>query len=212
MAALRLAVAVGLLFAATSVYAAGGVLVFGDSLSAAHGIARDDGWVALLRELLAAGDTPVAVNNASVSGETTAGGLARLPAALTRTQPEVVVLELGANDGLRALPIADMQANLASMIEASREANARVLLLGMRIPSNYGKDYGDRFHAAFEALADRYELAYVPFFLAPIASDRDNFQDDGLHPNAQAQPALLDHVWQQLAPLLPGASQIPAAP
>ncbi|WP_245968448.1 arylesterase [Salinisphaera orenii] len=207
----RLLVCALLLGATVPVYAAGGILVFGDSLSAAYGIDRSAGWVALLRERLAAADASLAVHNASVSGETTAGGRERLPEALARTEPDIVVLELGANDGLRALSLEAMQANLAAMIEASREAGAEVLLLGMRIPTNYGRDYGERFHASFETLAERHDVAYVPFFLAPIARDRSAFQDDGVHPDAAAQPALLEHVWPALEPLVTKVRQTSAA-
>ncbi|GAB3676803.1 arylesterase [Salinisphaera aquimarina] len=190
-------------------YAAGGILVFGDSLSAGYGLARHDGWVALLEERLVAKDADIDVVNASVSGETTAGGRSRLAAALADHQPAIVVLELGGNDGLRALPVADMKDNLTAMIEASRNAQAKVLLLGMRIPANYGKTYSDRFHGAFNDIAKQSDVAYVPFFLESIATDRRNFQADGIHPNAAAQPEMLDAVWPTLSTLI---SQIPAVP
>ena len=201
------------LFASSSLaYAQSSVLVFGDSLSAGYGLARGEGWVALLRERLEASDADVKVVNASVSGETSAGGRGRLDAALARHEPDVVILELGANDGLRALPIAKMKTNLAAMIDASRESGAEVLLLGMRIPSNYGKRYAEDFHQAFVSLAEETDVAFVPFFLAPIATDRSNFQDDGVHPNADAQPAMLDEIWPELAPLLSADLDVPAAP
>lgn len=207
------AVTAATLFATCSfAYAQSSVLVFGDSLSAGYGLARGEGWVALMRERLAAGDADVKVVNASVSGETSAGGRGRLDAALERHGPDVVVLELGANDGLRALPIATMKTNLAAMIDASRASGAKVLLLGMRIPSNYGKRYADDFHQAFVSLAEETDVAFLPFFLAPIAMDRSNFQDDGVHPNADAQPAILDEVWPALAPLLSADLEVPAAP
>ncbi|WP_353248760.1 arylesterase [Salinisphaera sp. T31B1] len=209
---IALFVALAALTVSLPVYAAPTVLVFGDSLSAGYGLARDAGWVALLERRLAERDTPVRVVNASVSGETTAGGRARLEGELARTEPDIVILELGGNDGLRALPVADMQTNLAAMIAASRAAGARVLLLGMRIPANYGKRYSEQFHRAFEQTADKQDVAYVPFFLAPIANDRANFQDDGIHPNAEAQPAMLDAVWPTLKPLIDQTlSQTPAA-
>lgn len=191
------------LFATCSLaYAQSSVLVFGDSLSAGYGLARGEGWVALLRERLEASDAHVKVVNASVSGETSAGGRGRLDAALDRHDPDVVILELGANDGLRALPVEKMKANLRAMIDASRKSGAKVLLLGMRIPSNYGKRYAEDFHQAFVSLAEETDVAFVPFFLAPIATDRSNFQDDGVHPNADAQPAMLDAVWPELAPFI----------
>lgn len=204
---------VAVLFATCSfAYANSRILVFGDSLSAGYGLKRGEGWVALLRDRLKAGDTDFIVVNASVSGETTAGGRGRLKAALERHQPDVVILELGGNDGLRALPVATMKANLAAMIEASRAADAKVLLLGMRIPSNYGKRYADDFYQAFVDLADQTDVAFVPFFLKPIVEDRSNFQDDGVHPNADAQPAMLDDVWPALTPLLSADRDVPAVP
>ena len=202
-----------LLFATCSfAYAQTSVLVFGDSLSAGYGLDRGEGWVSLLRERLDTSDRDVEVVNASVSGETTAGGRGRLDAALKRHEPDVVVLELGGNDGLRALPIKTMKDNLAAMIDTSRASGAKVLLLGMRIPSNYGKRYADQFHQAFVDLADETDVAFVPFFLEDIANDRGNFQNDGVHPNAQAQPAMLDAVWPKLAPLIDAKPQAAAQP
>lgn len=164
---------------------------------------RDQGWVALLDQRLdqRLGEEYTVVN-ASISGETTAGGVRRLPELLERHEPDIVVLELGANDGLRALALETMQANLAAMIEQSLAAGARVLLLGVRLPSNYGPAYTERFHNVYDSLAQKYDVAYLPFFLAPIARDPSRFQADGVHPTAAAQPALLDHVWSALAPLL----------
>lgn len=206
-------VTAAVLFATCSLaYAQSSVLVFGDSLSAGYGLARGEGWVALLRERLEASDADVKVVNASVSGETSAGGRGRLDAALERHDPDVVILELGANDGLRALPVAKMKANLRAMIDASQASGAKVLLLGMRIPSNYGKRYADNFHQAFVSLADETDVAFVPFFLAPIAADRSNFQNDGVHPNADAQPAMLEEIWPELAPLLGADLKTPATP
>lgn len=204
-----LAVALTTAMACVPVYAAGTILVFGDSLSAGYGLARADGWVALLDARLKDRDADMTIVNASVSGETTAGGRARFDAALDRTDPDIVILELGGNDGLRALPVADMKANLVAMIDAARDADSKILLLGMRIPANYGKRYSEQFHSAFNEIAQTKNMAYVPFFLAPIADDRSNFQDDGIHPNAAAQPAMLDAVWPTLAPLVDGLSQSP---
>lgn len=179
------------------------ILVLGDSLSAAYGLDKDDGWVALMRDRLATEGYPHQVFNASISGETTSGGLRRLPDLLDRHAPEIVVLELGANDGLRALSLSAMRGNLKQMIQASREAGAQVLLLGMRIPQNYGATYADAFFESFQQLATQMDVAAVEFFLAPIALNQDYFQSDRLHPNAAAQPMLLDEMWDELAGMLP---------
>jgi len=178
------------------------VLVMGDSLSAAYGLAPEQGWVALLAERLRAESPGWKVANASISGETTAGGASRIAGELQRHQPEVVVIELGANDGLRGLDLAQTRANLERMVEAAKAAGARVLLLGMRIPPNYGPDYTQGFERNYQALADEHDVALLPFLLEPIAMDRDAFQADNLHPVADAQPKLRDHVWPALAPLL----------
>lgn len=180
----------------------GTLLVFGDSLSAGYGLAPGQSWVALLEKRLSAQGYEYRVVNASVSGETTAGGLERLPRALELHKPRVVVLELGANDGLRGLPIPLAKSNLAKAITLAREAGARVLVLGMRMPPNYGPRYTNEFTRMFEALGREQQVALVPFFLQPIALDPAMIQADGLHPNARAQPALLDTVWPRLEPLL----------
>jgi acyl-CoA thioesterase I len=181
------------------------ILVMGDSLSAAYGLSAEQGWVALLTKRLAQ-DGPAGwrVANASVSGETTAGGAARMAGELARQKPAVVVLELGANDGLRGLPLEAARANLSRMIVQSKIAGARVLLLGMRIPPNYGREYSDGFHAMFAELAREHDTAILPFLLDPVVASRDNFQDDNVHPTAAAQPLLRDHVWTALLPLLKG--------
>ncbi|WP_240433512.1 arylesterase [Solimonas sp. K1W22B-7] len=176
--------------------------MFGDSLSAAYGIQASQGWAALLQQRLQREGYPHVVVNASVSGETSAGGLARLPAALGQHKPAIVLLELGANDGLRALPVKAMRGNLERMLQLSRDAGARPVLFEMRIPANYGAAYGDSFRGAFTELARNAHAPLVPFFLAAIALDPGNFQDDGLHPSAAAQPKLLDAVWPTLKPLL----------
>lgn len=181
------------------------VLVMGDSLSAAYGIPTDDGWVARMQQRLAEAGYPHTVVNASISGETTDGGLRRLPRQLSRHEPEVVILELGANNGLRGQPPSRMRRDLTEMIDAAQAAGARVLLLGMRIPPNYGPAYTQEFHDSFAQVARATGAALVPFFLEPIALDEAMFLDDGIHPNAAAQPALLDHIWPALAPLLQGA-------
>lgn len=176
--------------------------MFGDSLSAAYNIPRERGWVALLQQRLTQQGFPHYVVNASVSGETTSGGLSRLPAAIKQHKPDIVLLELGANDGLRGLPISDMQRNLRSMIEDSQAANARVLLVGMKIPPNYGPRYTQEFAASYPQLAKQYDLPLLPFLLASVAGKTDLTQDDGLHPNTAAQAKLLDNVWNSLLPLL----------
>jgi acyl-CoA thioesterase-1 len=179
------------------------ILVLGDSLSAAYGIRLEQGWVALLQGRLKAQGYGHKVVNASSSGETTGGALARLPRALELHRPAIVILELGGNDGLRGLPIAGVQGNFESLIRLSREAGAKVLLVGMRIPPNYGPAYTRSFHQLYGDLAREYRLPLVPFFLDGIALDDSLMLEDGLHPNAAAQPKLLDQVWPQLKPLLP---------
>lgn len=178
------------------------VLVMGDSLSAGYGLAAPQSWVSLTARKIAAEKPGWRVVNASISGETTAGGAARIAAELKRHKPAVVVIELGANDGLRGLPLAQTRANLAKMIVAVRDAKAKVLLIGMRLPPNYGPDYTRGFEAAFRDLAKTHGTAFVPFLLEPIALDERAFQADRLHPTAAAQPKLRDHVWPALAPLL----------
>jgi acyl-CoA thioesterase-1 len=178
------------------------ILVFGDSLSAEYGLPRDKGWVKLLADRLAKEAPQYSVVNASISGETTSGGRTRLPKLLLQHRPSVVVLQLGANDGLRGLSLASMRENLAAMIEASRGAGARVLLVGMRIPPNYGSDYASRFAGIYAQLAREEKATLVPFLLDGFADDLDFFQADRIHPNERAQPRMLDTVWPQLAPLL----------
>ena len=185
------------------------VLVFGDSLSAAYGIAARDGWVALLGERLARERPGWRVVNASVSGETTAGGLRRLPEDLKRHGPAVVVIALGANDGLRGLPVEGTRANLESMIRLSRAAKAEPVLVGLMIPPNYGIDYAREFRDLFPDVARKAKVARVPFLLEGVAENRDLFQADQLHPSAAAQPRILDNVWPVLAPLIKRA---PARP
>ena len=178
------------------------VLVMGDSLSAAYGLSTAQGWVALTAQKIAKQKPGWRVVNASISGETTAGGAARIAAELKRHRPAVVVIELGANDGLRGLPIAQTRANLAKMIAAAKTSNAKVLLIGMRLPPNYGPDYTQGFERTFRELAQQQKTAFLPFLLQPIALDDRAFQADRLHPVAAAQPKLRDHVWSALAPLL----------
>ncbi len=181
---------------------AGTVLVWGDSLSAGYGLRPQQSWPSLLGERISATRLPHKVVNASISGETTAGGLARLPAALEAHKPSVVVIELGANDGLRGLPVKAMAANLQAMVDASRKAGAQVLLVGMRMPPNYGPDYTARFEAAFRELAKTNRVRLVPFMMEGFADQRHYFQADGIHPVAEAQPLILDTIWRELKPLL----------
>jgi acyl-CoA thioesterase-1 len=178
------------------------LLVLGDSLSAAHGIALKDGWVALLDGRLQASPSPRPVVNASISGETTAGGLARLPGLLAEHRPALVVVELGANDGLRGLPLAEARANLAKMLAAIRAAKAGVVLVGIELPVNYGPQYRDGLRSMYRGLAEEFNAPLLPFLLDGVALDPDLMQDDGLHPNAKAQPKILDNVWAVLQPAL----------
>ena len=178
------------------------VLVVGDSLSAAYGIAAPEGWVALTGQRLAARQPAWSIVNASISGDTTAGGAARIISEVVRVKPAVVVIELGANDGLRGLPLRDLRRNLARMVGASQSVGAKVLVIGMHLPPNYGQAYTQEFERGFCGIANLLHATCLPFLLEPIARDRTAFQEDNLHPVASAQPALRDHVWPALAPLL----------
>ena len=178
------------------------LLVVGDSLSAEYGIARGAGWVSLLERKLAERRTDARVVNASISGETTSGGRTRLPALLTKHKPDIVVIELGANDGLRGLPVAAADANLRAMVDTARKAEAQVLLVGMRIPPNYGRDYADKFSAMYGRISRDEKVALAPFMLDGVADKADLFQADRLHPLASAHPAILNNIWPSLAPLL----------
>ncbi len=183
-------------------WATGTILVYGDSLSAAYGLSQREGWVALLEERLRQGKFNYSVANASISGETSAGGASRIGESLARAKPAVVVVTLGSNDGLRGLPVPQMKANLAKIVKASQEARAKVLIVGSRMPPNYGPTYTRQFHEAFAELAKEYRTAYVPFLLDGVADRRDLFLPDNLHPTAAAQPIILDNVWKGLEPLL----------
>lgn len=189
-----------LLAACGAAFAAPAILVFGDSLSSAYGIPRESGWVALLGERLKPANYTVV--NASISGETSAGGAARIGAALAESKPAIVILELGANDGLRGLPVAQMKANLATIVRTAKRKGARVLLVGMRLPPNYGAEYAEAFHRAFLEVARAQEVPLVPFLLEGLDDRRELFQEDNLHPVAEAQPILLDNVWRRLKPML----------
>jgi len=178
------------------------IVVFGDSLSAAYGIAQSRGWVALLAERLKRERSDYSVVNASISGDTTAGGLARIDAALEKHRPSVLLLALGGNDGLRGLPVSQMKQNLSSMVERAQEAGARVLLVGIRVPPNYGPAYADAFEAAYRDVAKRYRVALLPFLLDGVAEKDELFQPDRIHPTQEAQPLIERHVWTALQPLL----------
>ena len=178
------------------------LLVVGDSLSAAYGIAADAGWVAQLQQRLRQERLDYTVINASISGDTTANGRTRLPAALARHRPEVVVIELGGNDGLRGLPLAEMQRNLSAMVRAAKTAGARVLLIGIKLPPNYGARYNRAFERVYREIAQDQSTALVPHLLDGVAGVDGMMQADGIHPTAAAQARLLDNVWPMLRPLL----------
>jgi acyl-CoA thioesterase-1 len=179
------------------------ILVFGDSISAGFGLAHvEQGWVGMLRAKLKRAGYGYQVVNASVSGETTAGGLARLPRALALHHPRLVILELGGNDGLRALPLDQMRGNLDRMVDLARESGAQVLLLGIRIPPNYGPEFTEKFFAVFDEVARGKKIPLVPFLLDGIALSPNLMQADGIHPNELGQPLLLENVWAGLRPLL----------
>ena len=199
---IRSIVLLGLLLFSGAAAAAPVVLVFGDSLAAGYGIPQKSGWVELLRQRLEREQMHYSVVNASISGETTAGGRTRLAAALAQHRPAVVILELGANDGLRGLSPQASRTNLAAMLQACRDRQAKVLLVGMKMPPNYGPAYTRQFEENYRALARQYRTALVPFLFAGIAEKREMFQADGLHPTAEAQTILLENVWKELQPLL----------
>ncbi|MFA5684572.1 MAG: arylesterase [Lysobacteraceae bacterium] len=187
------------------------LLVMGDSLSAAYGLATEQGWVHLLDQRLQRERPGWRIVNASISGETTSGGAARIAGELARHAPSAVLIELGANDGLRGLPLEIAGDNLDKMIRAAQDAGARVGLIGMQIPPNYGPDYTRGFIAMYADLAARHELPLEPFLLAPIVSERDAFLDDNLHPAASAQPRLAEHLWPLLRTLVDAADAAPTA-
>ena len=178
------------------------VLIVGDSLSAGYGLAAHENWPSLLQERLAAAGHPHRVVNASISGDTTSGGLARLPRALERHSPSVVIIGLGGNDGLRAIPVDEIRRNLARMIQLSQQSGARVLLAGIHIPPNYGPAYTEAFHANYHELAEQFDAGLIPFILEGVALNSELMQADGIHPTAEAQPVIVANVWPALAPLL----------
>jgi len=192
----------GSMLASMAAQAAPVILVFGDSLSAAYGIRQQDGWVALLQQRLQQRRLDYNVVNASISGETTSGGAARIDAALAQHKPAIVIIELGANDGLRGLPLKQMSDNLVKIIRASQKAGSRIVLVGMRMPPNYGAQYTDEFAKVFSDLAKQYKCALVPFLLDGVGNKRELVQDDNLHPTAAAQPVILETVWKGLAPVV----------
>ncbi|KVC93495.1 arylesterase [Burkholderia ubonensis] len=199
------ATAAGLACAATPPAAPPGqpvIVVLGDSLSAEYGLPRDTGWVALLRQRLATERIDYSVANASVSGDTTSGGRARLPAVLARLKPAIVVVELGANDALRGVPLATTERNLREIVADAQHARAKVVLVGMFVPPNYGPDYTQKFHGIYTRLSKDLGVPLVPFLLAGIENRPDMFQADQIHPTRQAQGVLLDNVWPSLKPLL----------
>ena len=181
---------------------AGTLLVVGDSISAGFGLDTQQGWVDLLDERLKQQDIDLEVVNASISGDTSSGGLARLPALLAEHQPSLVIIELGGNDGLRGQPTEQLQQNLAAMITGARKQGARVLLLGMQLPPNYGARYTSAFAQVFSDVASTEKVALVGFFLEGVGGQPALMQADGIHPNAKAQPQLLENVWPTLKPLL----------
>ncbi|MEF3074812.1 arylesterase [Methylobacter sp. Wu1] len=178
------------------------IVVLGDSISAGYGIEVKQGWVALLQNKLSQADSPYEVINASISGDTTAGGLARIDKILAAHKPDVVLVELGANDGLRGLPPKLMKDNLAEITQRARNAGAKVLLLSMRIPPNYGKRYTEMFYDVYPQLSKELGVPYMPFILEDVALVKELMQPDGLHPNAKAQPMIADKVWEHLQSLL----------
>jgi acyl-CoA thioesterase I len=184
--------------------AASTILVFGDSVSAGYGLPRDQNWVDLLRARLAREHADYKVVNASVTGETTTGGKLRLASTLKQHQPQVVILELGGNDGLRGTRVDTIRANLAAMIAECRRHHSRVLLVGMNVPPNYGSDYTEKFRLVFATVAQAQHVPLVPFLFEGFAADRAMFQPDGIHPVAAAQQKMLDNVWSHLRPLLSG--------
>ncbi|RQH07359.1 arylesterase [Paraburkholderia dinghuensis] len=183
------------------------IVVLGDSLSAEYGLPRDTGWVALLRQRLMSERIDYSVANASISGDTTSGGLARLPLVMQRLKPSIVIVELGANDALRGVPLATTESNLRAIVDQIRKGNAKPMLVGMYVPSNYGPDYTQKFHGLYGRLAQELRTPLVPFLLAGLADKPDLFQSDQMHPTQQAQPLLLDNVWPTLKPLISGGTQ-----
>jgi acyl-CoA thioesterase-1 len=191
---------ISLLF--TNVTSASTLLVMGDSLSAAHNLRQEAGWVSLLENQLSKSNPEIKVVNASASGETTQGGLSRLVPLLSEYKPRWIILELGANDALRGYPLDQTAKNLEQMIEQAHHSNAKVLLIGNKIPQNYGKRFTEMFFTLYENLANKYQLAYLPFMLEGVALNKSLMQEDGLHPNKDGQPVVLQNILPYLQPLL----------
>ncbi len=182
------------------------IVVLGDSISAEYGLPHGTGWVELMRQRLASQRIDYSVANASISGDTTSGGRARMPELMQRLKPSIVIVELGANDALRGVPLATTEDNLRTIIEQAQQGHAKVVLIGMYIPPNYGPDYTQKFHGLYGQLSKEFHVQLVPFLLAGIADKPDMFQADQMHPNQQAQSVLLDNVWPTLKPLLHSTS------
>jgi acyl-CoA thioesterase-1 len=183
------------------------IIILGDSLSAAYGMELNESWPSLLQQRLDQNGHPYRVFNSSITGETTQGGLTRLPGLLQKHDPEIVIVELGGNDGLRGLPLEVTRSNLSSMIEHSQAAGARVILAEMRIPPNYGRTYTEKFNGTYAELASRFDVEFLPFLLQDIALEPGMMQEDGIHPTAAAQPIILEQVWSVLQPLLAAPGQ-----
>jgi acyl-CoA thioesterase-1 len=182
------------------------IMVLGDSISAEYGLPHNTGWVALMRERLASERIDYSVANASISGDTTSGGRARMPELMLRLKPSIVIVELGANDALRGVPLSTTEDNLRTIVEEAQQGHAKVVLVGMYVPPNYGPDYTQKFHGLYEQLSKELHTSLVPFLLAGIADKPEMFQSDQMHPTQQAQPVLLDNVWTTLKPLLHSSS------
>ena len=198
----RLLVLIALVGFPLAAWSAGTVLVFGDSLSAGYGLAQEDGWVSLLARRIGKTAPDYRVVNASISGETAAGGRRRIEAALATHKPAIVIVELGGNDGLRGQRIDALRADLEAIVAACLKRNAQVVLVGMRLPPNYGRDYVRRFESVYDEVANKFRVALVPFLLEGFGEREELFQPDGIHPTREAQPIMLENVWRVLAPML----------
>lgn len=198
----RLSFLILLAFVALPAQAKPAILVFGDSLSAGFGLPQRNGWVTLLERKLAEDGYEYRVVNASISGETTVGGKNRIENTLRKHKPEIVIVQLGANDGLRGARVADIRRNISTIVGISKRSGAKVLVVGMQIPPNYGPDYTSGFYASFSEVARQHEVALVPFMLDGFAGNRALFQHDGIHPNLEAQPLVLNNIYRHLEPLL----------
>jgi acyl-CoA thioesterase-1 len=192
----------GIVLCFSSLTQAKSIVVLGDSISASYGFEAQQGWVALMQKKIQADYPGYTIYNESISGDTTAGGLARLPKILKKYQPDIIMLELGANDGLRGMSLAVMQNNLSAIIEKSKKSGAQILLLSMRIPSNYGRRFTDMFYGIYKKLSTQHDIPVVPFILASVALNKSYMQRDGLHPNVLAQPIITEHIYPYLIKLL----------